>query len=122
MARQIITMALERDVFKLVEEVIRHEDSVIDYIFSGVESINDITADQLKTFIRSRANDTLELLGYNPYFVLPDTNPIAEWFYQGANSIKMHDFFVSGTNQYRRSWQGDSFSRLPFIKGDSNEQ
>lgn len=107
---------LEAEVLNLVEEIIAHEDAVIDYIHSGGISINDVSGDDLKVFIRSRANDTLVLLGYEEYFTIVEgTNPVADWFYQGANSIKMHDFFVSGTNQYRRSWQGDSFTRIPHI-------
>ena len=103
-------------------EIIRHEDSVIDYTFSGNIAINDITSAQLKVFIRSRANNALELLGLDPLYEEESDNPIASWFYKGANSIKMHDFFVAGTNQYRRSWQLDSFSRLPFMEENNNGQ
>lgn len=109
------------DIRSLITEIISHEDSVIDYTFAGVDSINDITPAQLKIFIRSRANDTLELLGFDPYFEIVEPNPIADWFFQGANSIKVHDFFAGGTNQYRRSWKFDDFSRIPHIQGASNE-
>lgn len=105
---------LHKDILTLIDEIIAHEDSVIDYTFSGDVAINDITSIQLKTFIRSRANEVLDMLWYEPVFEI-DENPIADWFYKGANSIKMHDFFVAGTNQYRRSWKLDSFSRLPHL-------
>lgn len=106
---------LRENIRRLMEEIVAHEDSVIDYTFSGNIAINDITGPQLKTFIRSRANSVLESLGYEPYYEIED-NPIAEWFYKSAKSIKVHDFFVSGTNQYRRSWSLDSFSRLPYLE------
>ena len=97
------------------------QDAVIDYTFSGSISINDVSPDQLKVFIRSRANEVLGLLGLrSDYYKDLEINPIADWFYKGTTSIKMHDFFVSGTSQYRRSWKMDSFSRLPFIK-ENNE-
>ena len=115
--QDIDQVKLKKDINRLMREIIRHEDSVIDYTFTGDIAINDITGAQLKTFIRSRANDALELLGMEAPFDIED-NPIAEWFYKSANSIKMHDFFVAGTSQYRRSWKLDSFSRLPHIKGD----
>jgi len=111
---------LTDDIHLLLEEIISHEDAIIDYTFSGDLAINDITGKQLKEFIRSRANDTLELLGYAPMYEIGN-NPIADWFYKSANSIKMHDFFVSGTSQYRRSWKLDSFTRLPFITGGSGD-
>jgi len=113
---------LQDSITTLFLEIISHEDSVIDYTFAGSSSINDITPSQLKLFIRSRANEALSLLGYPELFsVDAEANVIADWFYKGTNSIKMHDFFVGGTSQYRRSWKFDSFSRLPFIKGGIDE-
>jgi ribonucleotide reductase beta subunit family protein with ferritin-like domain len=97
-----------------MKEIIAHEDSVIDYTFSGDIAINDITGAQLKLFIRSRANATLALLGYEPMFEI-SANPIGDWFNRGSSSIKVHDFFAGITNQYRRSWETDSFSRTPYL-------
>lgn len=105
---------LNTDISNVLTEIINHEDAVIDYTFKDEASINGITADQLKIFIRSRANEALSLLGYPPAFVI-DKNPIATWFYKGSNGIKMHDFFVSGTSQYRRSWKTENFSRTPHL-------
>ena len=102
------------NLYRLAEEIIAHEDAVIDYCFPGSISINDITADQLKTFIRSRANMVLTDLGAQPLYTIT-SNPIADWFYKGANSLKFHDFFSAGTNQYRRGWSQEAFSRLPHI-------
>jgi len=113
---------LSAQIVDLFEEIISHEDDVIDYIFAGDNAINDITGPQLKVFIRSRANEALDLLGQIPLFEEVAENPIATWFYQGTSAIKIHDFFAGGTNQYRRSWKLDSFSLLPFIQGDSDEQ
>lgn len=118
--KQIDTLALEADINRVIEEIISHEDSVIDYGFPGDVKINDISASDLKIFIRSRANKVMDMLGYDaPYE--EDENPIAGWFYKGANSIRMHDFFVSGTSQYSRTWSLDSFSLLPHLKGESDE-
>jgi ribonucleotide reductase beta subunit family protein with ferritin-like domain len=83
-----------QNVLKVLDEVIHHEDAVIDYKYRKVDSINDITAPQLKAFIRSRANQVLNDMNMPSAYVV-DTNPIADWFYKGANSIKIHDFFVS---------------------------
>ena len=100
----------------LIQEIVAHEDAVIDYTFSGNNPINDITGPQLKSFIRSRANATLELLGYPPKYEVTDT-AIATWFYKGSKSIKVHDFFAGGTNQYRRGWSFEAFSRIPHLGG-----
>jgi len=103
------------DIHKLLNEVVDHEDAVIDYVFGSTESINDITKDQLKSFIRFRANETLAILGHPAYFIIVD-NPIKDWFYKGKSGLQHHDFFNSGTAQYRRNWKVDNFSVLPFIK------
>jgi len=108
----------EQNVQNVVKEIINHEDAVIDFVFKDSVSINDITSEQLKIFIRSRANETLLGLEMKPMFEITE-NPIAEWFYKGAASIKMHDFFISGTSSYRRSWKTNNLSRLPYI-GDKN--
>jgi hypothetical protein len=45
-----------------------------------------------------------------------ESNAIADWFYQGVKSIKVHDFFAASTQQYKRTWKFDNFS-LKNIKG-----
>lgn len=104
----------KENVKKVVNEIISHEEDVIDYVFVGEETINDISPNDLKTFIRSRANSTLLGLGFDEMFDIGE-NKIAQWFYKGANSIKIHDFFVSGTSSYRRSWITSNLSRKPFL-------
>lgn len=107
------------DLLTLVTEIVSHEDSVIDYTFSGTIPINGITAQELKIFIRSRANEVLESLGFEKVYTITE-NPIAKWFYKGSKSIKVHDFFAGSTSQYRRGWSLDGFSRIPYI-GTTNE-
>lgn len=107
----------EANCYRVIREIISHEDAVIDYVYDGISSINDITADQLKIFIRSRANTLLTSMGMQEYYTLHLPNPIASWFYQGIKSIKVHDFFAASTTQYRKNWKIDNFSRIPHIGG-----
>lgn len=108
------------DIISLVKEVVSHEDDMIDFIFPGNATINDITGSQVKSFIRSRVNDVLNDLGFEGYYTV-NSNPIGDWFYKGTKSIRIHDFFVSGTTQYSRKWQTERFSALPFILGETSE-
>lgn len=101
----------------IIQEIISHEDAVIDYVYDGIPAINDITPDQLKIFIRSRANTLLSSMHLPELYVLHAPNPIAIWFYQGIKSIKVHDFFAASTTQYRKNWKIDNFSRIPHIGG-----
>lgn len=111
---------LREQIYAVMEEIVSHEDAIIDYTFPGNIAINDITGKQLKTFIRVRANTVLNSLGYESLYYA-DVDVIGGWFYQGTKGIKSHDFFASGTSQYRRSWKFENFSRKPFIKGVSDE-
>lgn len=103
---------------KVLYEIIEHEDAVIDFVYDGIESINDITAQQIKTFIRVRANKLLMDMNFTDEFHIdPVNDKISHWFYKGLKSIKMHDFFSASTTQYRKNWRLDNFSRLPYMKG-----
>ena len=105
----------------VIEEVIAHEDDVIDYVFRSATDINDVTPAQLKAFIRSRANVTLETLGMEAMFEITNTD-IADWFYRGASAIKMHDFFVAGTSSYKRTWVTNNLTRLDLMEvSDENK-
>lgn len=101
---------------EVIQTIVQHEDAIIDYVYSTEKSINDITADELKSFIRSRANLVLTDMGFEELYTI-DKNSISDWFYQGIKSIKVHDFFSANTTQYKRNWKFDNFS---FFKGLSN--
>jgi len=103
------------DVHTVMREIISHEDAIVDYVYKDIKSINDITPAQLKAFVRSRVDEVLTMLQLPTIYGITN-NPIADWFYKGAKSIKIHDFFISGTNSYRRSWKTENLSRLPLIK------
>lgn len=104
------------DIHIVAEEIIKHEDAVIDHLFETDDIyINGVNSNQLKSFIRHRVNYVFNSIGMeDKYQYLDET--IAKWFYKGANAIKMHDFFVKGTNSYSRTWSEDSFTRLGVIK------
>ncbi len=99
------------NVQNVIREVIAHEDGIVDYVFKGVKSINDITPAQLKAFTRTRADSVLADMKLPTMYDISN-NPIGDWFYRGANSIKLHDFFVSGTNQYRKGWSEQKLRRV----------
>jgi len=101
-------------VKKLSELIYQHEMSVVNYLFKD-KTINDISANDLDDFIKSRVNNVLIDLGLNPIYEV-NNNPIADWFYKDKESITIHDFFSTGTAQYRRNWKENNFSALDFIK------
>ena len=102
----------------IVEHVIDIEDNIINYIFKDTDKINDIKPEDLHKFIRGRANKVLEDINIKPLYKNTN-NSVDEWFYQGANSLTLHDFFSTNSNQYRRNWKVEGFSLLPFIKEEN---
>ncbi|MCI4437873.1 MAG: ribonucleotide-diphosphate reductase subunit beta [Ignisphaera sp.] len=106
----------------VIKEIIAHEDAVINYVYEGIDSINDITPEQLRIFIRSRANVLLTKMNFAPmYDIQSSEDKISQWFYKGIKAIKVHDFFAASTTQYRKNWKTTNFSRLPHMKGNHEQ-
>lgn len=84
-----------------------HESKIIDMIFEEGE-IEGITDEQLKTFVKSRINICLKQLNVAPIFEVGD-NPIADWFYDNINSLRLHDFFQATGSEYNRNWSENKF-------------
>lgn len=79
------------------------ECEIIDAIFAKGE-IDGITAEDLKTFVKSRVNYCLGNLRIDPIYNVTD-NPVGEWFYAGQSGYKLNDFFTAGSGaEYRRDW------------------
>lgn len=88
-------------------ELYKHEAQIIDKIFEK-GSIEGITPKQMKNFVKSRINLVLKDLGVDRLFEVT-YNPIAEWFYDNINSLRLHDFFQTSGSQYRRNFSEDKF-------------
>jgi len=102
-------LSLYQQIDQVALGVIQQEDNIIDNIFSGGD-IEGITADELKTFARSRVNICLTKLGMEPLFDMGErVNTIAGWFYDNINAITFHDFFDTTGNEYHRNWHSESF-------------
>jgi len=103
----------------ILNEVVRHEEAIIDLVFKDTNKINGITAQDLVEFVRHRANRVIDTLGVDIPKYTEGSNPIKDWFYNNVNAIKMHDFFAGGSTQYRKDWSEVKFTR--FIK-DINDR
>lgn len=99
--------ATDAAIYDAAEVIREHEFKIIDKIFSK-GSIRGITSQQLKNFVEHRIDLCLENLGLAPIF-LPESNPIADWFYDDINAFKLHDFFNSTGSQYQRNYNENEF-------------
>lgn len=80
------------------------EYNFIDQVFEGIENELPITSEDLKAYMRYRANNRLSALGLEPYFTLTE-NSIQDWFETATGGQNSHDFFV-------HSADGSSYSTL----------
>ncbi len=88
-------------------KIYEHECKIVDMIFEK-GPIEGITPTQMKHFIESRINICLSDLGIKQIFTVT-YNPIGEWFYEGVNSLKLHDFFSTSGSDYNRNWNQERF-------------
>lgn len=95
--------AIQRTAIILVEQ----EEHIIDKIFAkGI--IEGIDAEDMKAFVRERANMCLANLGLDMIFNNTN-NTISEWFYRGINNYQFNDFFTGQGREYSRNWSEDRF-------------
>ena len=92
---------------KVAATIAEHEERICDMLFEK-GPLRGITAEQLKTFVRSRVNICLSDLGVEPVFETED-NPVAGWFYANMQSFQQVDFFAAVGREYQRGWDAKSF-------------
>lgn len=98
---------LERELHDAAQQIYEHECRIIDMIFEKGE-MDGITAEDLRTFVKSRINLCLRNLNMVELFEV-DANPVADWFYKGINAYQFHDMFYSVGSEYNRSTSGEDF-------------
>lgn len=99
---------LSGEVLEAAKAIYEHEARIVDMIFEKGE-MEGITAEQMKTFVKSRVNLCLERLGIQPLFEVSN-NIIADWFYDNINAVSLHDFFTGVGNSYNRDWDEKRFT------------
>lgn len=106
-ASSIEVSLLHAKIQEVAANIYEHESRIIDMLFEKGD-IAGINAEDMREFVKSRINLTLENMNIDPIFEV-DGNPIAEWFYHGITGTSFHDFFQITGNSYNRVWNEDSF-------------
>lgn len=99
--------ALIERIHEIANIVFEHESRIVDMLFEK-GPMENITPDDLKTFVKSRINKCLENLEVPKLFTYTN-NPIAQWFYKGINNFKFNDFFAGMGSEYNRKWKKTAF-------------
>lgn len=87
--------------------ICEHEKLIVAKLFEKGK-IEGITQKQLEHFVESRVDICLEQLGYKKEYNV-SYNPIADWFYESINALKLHDFFNVSGSDYHRDWSEERF-------------
>jgi ribonucleotide reductase beta subunit family protein with ferritin-like domain len=95
-------------VVEAVHYAYLHESRIIDMAFLK-DSLNGISKQEVKEFVKYRLNVYLERLGLPKEFEVGECN-IIDWFEKNTYSYKMIDFFSAGVGmEYESSWNEEGF-------------
>lgn len=102
------TLEQTKEIFTAASEIVRHEEAIIDRMLPQ-DDVEGISKESLKIFVRHRVNLCLDQLNIETPKFDEERNVIKEWFYQGINSVQLHDFFVGVGSEYNRDWGEKKF-------------
>ena len=101
---ELDTVEMRNNVIEACNISVKLEFDFIDKAFEMGE-IEGLNKDQLKNFIKARANDKMKELGYNP--VYNDLDPALlkqmEWFGHLTSGKTHQDFFANRVTDYSKS-------------------
>jgi ribonucleoside-diphosphate reductase beta chain len=100
---ELFDAELKEKILQEAEEAYKAEAKIVDWMVNGIEDEN-LTADILKEFIKSRINDSLEQIGYRKAFeVDKELLEKTEWFDEEVIGNEMTDFFDGRPVEYAKS-------------------
>lgn len=100
----LLTDELKKDIYNAARIVVSMEDEIIDQAFS-LGDLPNLTAKDLKNFVRHRANIKLQELGLKSNWRNIDSDGIRrmEWFTMIASGTEHADFFAVRNTGYSKS-------------------
>ena len=101
---QLDTPQMTQALYDACELSVNLEYNFIDKAFE-MGDIEGLSKDQLKNFIKERANQKLVELGYNPLYndINPDLLKQMEWFGHLTSGVEHQDFFAGRVTTYSKS-------------------
>lgn len=96
---EVNNRALESNIIETCKEIVRLEDAFIDLAFDGC-SMEGLTQNEIKDYIRFIANRRLMQLGYKPIYKI-DKNPLP-WLDEMLNGVEFTNFFENRVTEYSK--------------------
>ena len=105
----------EKDILTAAETMVELEEKYIDKMFE-MGDIENLKANDLKQFIRKRANEKLVELGYTNkgnYFNFDRASAsVLDWFYHLTGGHTHTDFFAIRPTDYSKANEGENFEDI----------
>lgn len=98
---EIWTEKLKSDIYEICATIVHFEDAFIDLAFSISDSVEGISAIEVKRYIRYIADMRLVQLGLKPIYLL-ERNPLP-WLDEILNGVDHTNFFENRVTEYSKS-------------------
>lgn len=100
------------DIHKAAETMIELEEKYIDKMFE-MGDIENLKSEDLKQFVRKRANEKLQELGYDTTFTYSqEAADNLDWFYHLTGGVTHTDFFAMRPTDYSKANEGEDFEDI----------
>ena len=100
------------DVLLAANTMVALEEKYIDKMFE-MGDIENLKSEDLKQFVRKRANEKLQELGYDPTFTYSqEAADNLDWFYHLTGGVTHTDFFAMRPTDYSKANEGEDFEDI----------
>lgn len=97
---EVDTDDLKRDIYKICDTIVNHEDAFIDLAF-GVGGIDGLTAEEVKQYIRFIGDRRLMQMDLEPLYG-NNKNPL-QWMDEILNGVEHTNFFENRVTEYTKA-------------------
>ena len=110
--KELLRKACKPHILEAAEVMIELEEKYIDKMFE-MGDLENLKAEDLKQFIRKRANEKLVELGYTGIFEYDEEKPKnLDWFYHLTGGHTHTDFFAIRPTDYSKANEGEDFENI----------
>ena len=103
---------IKSDVEEAAKLMVEMELMFIDKMFE-MGDLKNLKKNDLKEFIKKRANEKLKELGYSPIFEYnPEMASQLDWFYHLTGGVTHTDFFALRSTDYSKAGEGDDWDDI----------
>ena len=99
-AHEIPSQKLDEEIYAIARTMVEHEDNFIDLAFE-LGPLQDLTAEQVKRYVRYLADRRLIQLGRVPIFGV-SKNPLP-WMDEALNGVEFTNFFENRPTEYSKA-------------------